>query len=147
MKLDYDSKLDIDKWVNQARMYVEPLEKHRRSEMLLMLVDQTERISLESHCLVDRPLNTDEHVEYLLNVIKSMYKKKADTPTQNMEKFMRRKQRITPKKKSVFGVGFGILPTPTPNTEKTEKISVSHRNRTENTEKFSVFFINLIIFL
>ena len=38
--LKLDIKKDIDKWVNQARMYVEPLEEYRRVEMLLMLVDQ-----------------------------------------------------------------------------------------------------------
>ena len=39
LKLD-NKKVEIDKWVNQARMYVEPLEEHRGVEMLLMLVDQ-----------------------------------------------------------------------------------------------------------
>ena len=34
-------------------MYVEPLEDHRRAEMLMMLVDQTERNSLESHSFAD----------------------------------------------------------------------------------------------
>ena len=75
LRLD-NNKVDIDKWVNQARMYVEPLEENRRVEMLLMLVDQNERTSLESHCLVDRPLSSEEHVEYLLKVITEMYKKK-----------------------------------------------------------------------
>ena len=60
--------------------------------MLLMLVEETERTSLESHCLVEQPINADEKVEHMLKVIKLMYKKKAGTPTQNMEKFMRRKQ-------------------------------------------------------
>ena len=59
------TKVDIEKWVNQARMCVEPLEEHRIVDMILMLVDQTERTSLESHCLVDEPLNTDEHIEHL----------------------------------------------------------------------------------
>ena len=90
LKVDYDAKLDIDKWINQARMYVEPLEENRRSEMLLMLVEETERTSLESYCLVDRALNPEKHLEHLLNVIRSIYKKKSGTPTQNMEKFMRR---------------------------------------------------------
>ena len=39
LKVDYDAKLDIDKWVNQSRMYVEPLEENRRAEMLMMLVE------------------------------------------------------------------------------------------------------------
>ena len=56
-----------------------------------MLVEETERTSLESHCLIEKPLNAKEHVEHLLNVIKSMYEKKLGTPTQNMERFMRRK--------------------------------------------------------
>ena len=86
LKVDYDSKLDIDKWVNQARMYVEPLEDSRRAERLLMLVEETKSTSLESHCLVENPLNADEHVEHLLNVIKSMNKKKSGTPTQSMER-------------------------------------------------------------
>ena len=60
--------------------------------MLMMLVEETERTSLESHCLVDRAMNPEEHREHLLKVIRSMYKKKSDTPTQNMEKLMRRKQ-------------------------------------------------------
>ena len=61
LKLD-NQKVDIYKWVNQARIYVEPLEEHRRVEMLLLLVDQTERTSLESRCLVYGPLYTDNHV-------------------------------------------------------------------------------------
>ena len=89
LKLDY-KKVDIDKWVNQARMYVEPLEEHMREEMLLMLVDQNERTSLESHWLVDGPLNTDEHVEHLLKVITSMYKRKEGTPIQNKDRFLKR---------------------------------------------------------
>ena len=93
LKVDYDAKLDIDKWINQARMYVEPLEENPRAEMLMMLVEETERTSLESHCLIDKALNADEDLEHLLNVIRSMYKEKSGTPTQNMEKFMRRKQR------------------------------------------------------
>ena len=82
LELD-NNKVDIDKWVNQARMYVDTLEEQRRVEMLMMLLDQTERTSSESHCLVDGPLNTDEHVEHLLREISSMYKKKEGTPTQN----------------------------------------------------------------
>ena len=91
LKLD-KKKVDIDKWVNQARMYVEPLEEHRRVEMLLMLVDQNERTSLESHCLVDGRLSSVEHVEYLLKVITSMFKRKEGTPTQNKDRFLRRVQ-------------------------------------------------------
>ena len=45
-----------------------------KSEMLMMLVEETERTSLESHCLVDRAMNLEEHLEHLLKVIKSMYK-------------------------------------------------------------------------
>ena len=73
-------------------MYVEPLEEHRRVEMLLMLEYQNERISQESHCLVDRPLSSEEHVEYLLKVITSMYKRKEGTPTQNKDRFLKRTQ-------------------------------------------------------
>ena len=73
-------------------MYVEPLEEHRRVEMLLMLVDQNERTSLESNCLVDRPLSSEEHVEYLLKKISSMYKRKEGTPTQNKDRFQKRTQ-------------------------------------------------------
>ena len=74
-------------------MYVETLEENRRAEMLLMLVEETERTSLESHCLVDRAMNPEEHLGHLLNVIRSMYKKKSGSSTQNMERFMKRKQR------------------------------------------------------
>ena len=87
-----NKKVDIDKWLNQARIYVEPLEEHRRVEMLLMLVDQNERTSLQSHCLDDGPLSSDELVEYLLKVITSMYKRKKGTPTQNKDRFLRRTQ-------------------------------------------------------
>ena len=73
-------------------MNVEPLEEHRRVEMRLILVDQCERNSLESHCLVEGPLNTDEHVEHLLKVITSMYKMKEGTPTQNNNRFLKRVQ-------------------------------------------------------
>ena len=57
LRLD-NKKVDIEKWEKKARMYVEPLEEHRRVVMLFMLVDQNERISLESHCLVDHPLSS-----------------------------------------------------------------------------------------
>ena len=91
MKLD-NKKVDIDKWVNQARMYVEPLEEHRRVEMLLMIVDQTERTSLESHFLVGDPFNTDKYVEHLLRVITLMNKRKEWTPTQNKDRSLKRTQ-------------------------------------------------------
>ena len=68
-------------------MYVEPLEEHKRVEMLLMLVDQNERNSLESHFLVEGPLNTVENFENLL--ISSMYKRKEGTPTQNKDRFLK----------------------------------------------------------
>ena len=58
-------------------MYVEPIEEHRRVEMLLMIVYQTERTSLESHCLVDGP---------------QPYKRKVGTPTQNKDRFLKRTQ-------------------------------------------------------
>ena len=38
-------------------------------------------------------MNPEEHLEHFLNGIRSMYKKKSGTPTQNMEGFIRRKQR------------------------------------------------------
>ena len=46
MKLD-TTKEDIYIWVNQAKMYLEKLEEHRRAMMLMMLIDQSERKAKE----------------------------------------------------------------------------------------------------
>ena len=54
-------------------MYIEPLEEHRRKDMLMMLVDEPQRERLESHSLLDRALHTHEHLEQLFNVIRTMY--------------------------------------------------------------------------
>ena len=51
--LKVDTKADIDKWINQARIYIEPLDEHRRKDILMMLVDELQRDRLESYSLVD----------------------------------------------------------------------------------------------
>ena len=61
--------------------------------MLMMLVDEPQRERLESHSLFDRAINTDEHVEHLLNIIRTMYTKKEGSPTDNKKKFLKRTQR------------------------------------------------------
>ena len=88
-----DTKVDIQKWIVQARLYIETLKEHRRKDMLMMLVDEPQRERLESHSLFDRAINTDEHVEHLLNIIRTMYTKKEGSPTDNKKKFLKRTQR------------------------------------------------------
>ena len=61
--LKVDTKVDIEKWILQARLYIEPLEEHKRKDMLMMLVDEPQRDRLESHSLFDRAIHTDEHLE------------------------------------------------------------------------------------
>ena len=61
--------------------------------MLMMLVDEPQRDRLESHSLFDRAIHTDEHLEHLFNVIRTMYKKKEGSPTENKKKFLKRTQR------------------------------------------------------
>ena len=34
--LKVDTKVDIEKWIFQARLYIEPLEEHKRKRMLMM---------------------------------------------------------------------------------------------------------------
>ena len=91
--LKVDTKVDIEKWIFQAKLYIEPLEEHKRKDMLMMLVDETQRDRLESHSLFDRAIHTDEHLEHLFNVIRTMYKKKEGSPTENKKKFLKRTQR------------------------------------------------------
>ena len=68
--LKVDTKVDIEKWLNQARMYIEPLEENHRKDMLMMLVDEPQGERLES--LVDRAQDTNEHLEHLFNAIRTM---------------------------------------------------------------------------
>ena len=95
--LKVNTKVDIEKWILQARLYIEPLEEHRRKDMLMMLVDEPQRERLESHSLFVRAIDTDEHIEHLFNVIKTMYKKKEGSPTENKKKFLKKnsKMRLT----------------------------------------------------
>ena len=74
--LKVDSRVDIERWINQARMFVNDFDEGRRAEVVMMLVDEQLRDRLESHCFVDKPIQDDERVEYLFEVILSMYKKK-----------------------------------------------------------------------
>ena len=70
--LKIDTKVDIEKWILQARLYIEPLEENKRKDMLMMLVDEPQRERLESHSLFDRAIHTDEHLEHLFNVIRTI---------------------------------------------------------------------------
>ena len=79
--LKVDTKVDIEKWILQAKLIIEPLEEHKRKDMLMMLVDEPQRDRLESHSLFDRAIHTDKHLEHLFNVIRTMYKKKEGSPT------------------------------------------------------------------
>ena len=85
--------VDIEKWILQARLYIELLEEHKRKDMLMMLVDEPQRERLESHSLFDRAIHTDEHLEYLFNQIRTMIKRKEGSPTENKKKFLKRTQR------------------------------------------------------
>ena len=60
----------------------------------MMLVDEQQRDRLERHCFIERPMGDDERVEYLFGVITSMYKKKEGSPTDNKDKFLKRKQKV-----------------------------------------------------
>ena len=91
--LKVDTKVDIEKWILQARLYIEPFEENKRKDILMMLVDEPQRERLESHSLFDRAMHTDEHLEHLFSVIRTMYKKKEGSPTENKEKFLKRTQR------------------------------------------------------
>ena len=51
--LKVDTKVDLEKGINQARMYIEPLEEYRRKDKLMMLVDEPQRERLKSHSLVE----------------------------------------------------------------------------------------------
>ena len=68
----------FERWVKQARLFVQDFDEGRRAEVVMMLVDEQQRDRLESHCFVERPMSDDERVEYLLGVIISMYKMKKD---------------------------------------------------------------------
>ena len=81
--LKIDTKVNIEKWILQARLYIEPLEEHKRKDMLMMLVNEPQRERLESHSLYDRAIHTDDHLEHLFNVIRTMYKKKGGSPKEN----------------------------------------------------------------
>ena len=61
--------------------------------MLMMLVDEPQRDRVESHSLFDRAIHTDEHLEHLFNFIRTIYKKKEGSPTENKKKFLKRTQR------------------------------------------------------
>ena len=91
--LKVDTKVEIEKWILQARLYNEPLEEHKRKDMLMMLEDEPQRERLESHSLFDRAIHTDEQLEHLFNVIRTMYKKKEGSPTENKKKYLKRTQR------------------------------------------------------
>ena len=68
--LNIDTKVDIEKWILQERLYIDALEEHKRKDMLMMLVDEPQRERLESHSLFDRAIYTGEHLEH--NVIRTM---------------------------------------------------------------------------
>ena len=51
--LKVDSRVDIERWINQARMFVNDFDEGRRAEVVMMLVDEQLRDRLESHCFVD----------------------------------------------------------------------------------------------
>ena len=88
-----DTKVDIEKWILQAKLYIEPLEEYKRKDMLMMLVDELHRERLESHSLFDRAIHTDEHLEHMFNVIRTMYKRKEGSPIEIKNKFLKRTQR------------------------------------------------------
>ena len=91
--LKVGQKVDIDRWINQARMYIDEFEEGRRAEVIMMLVDEQQRDRLESHALFDKPMSDKDYVEHLFVVIRSMYRKKEGSPTDNKDKFLKRKQR------------------------------------------------------
>ena len=58
--LKVDSRVDNERWVNQARLFVNDFDKGRRAELLMMLVYEQQRDTLESHCFVERTMSDDE---------------------------------------------------------------------------------------
>ena len=92
--LKVDSRVDIERWINQARMFFKDFDEGRRAEVVMMLVDEQLRDRLKSHCFIDKPMHVDERVEYLFKVIQSMYRKKEGSPTDNKDRFLRRKQKV-----------------------------------------------------
>ena len=81
--LKVGQKVDIDRWINQARMYIDEFEEGRRAEVIIMLVDEQQRDRLESHALFDKTMSDRDYVEHLFVVIRSIYKKKEGSPTDN----------------------------------------------------------------
>ena len=55
----------------------------------MMLVDKQQRDRLESHALFDQPISDKDYVERLF--IRSMYRKKEDSPTDNKDKFLKKR--------------------------------------------------------
>ena len=47
--LKVGQRVDIDRWINQVRMYIEEFEEGRRAEVIMMLLDEQQRDILESH--------------------------------------------------------------------------------------------------
>ena len=92
--LKVDTRVDIEIWVNQARLFVQDFDEGRRAEVVMMLVDELQRDRLESHCFVERPMGDDERVEYLFGVFISIYKKKEGSPTDNKDKFLKRMLKV-----------------------------------------------------
>ena len=54
--LKVDTKVDIEKWILQAKLYIEPLGEHKRKDMPKMLVDEPQIERLEGHSLFDRAI-------------------------------------------------------------------------------------------
>ena len=90
--LKVGQKGDIDRWVNQARMYIEEFEEERQAVVIMMLVDQQQMDRLESHALFDKPMSEIDYVEQLFVVIRFIYRKKEGSPTDCEDKFLKRKQ-------------------------------------------------------
>ena len=47
--------IDIDRWVNRARMFVQDFDEDRKAEVVMILVDEQQHDRFESHCFDDRP--------------------------------------------------------------------------------------------
>ena len=58
--LKVDSRVDIERWINQARMIVDDFDEGRRAEVVMMLVNEQLRDRLDSYCFVDKPMQDDE---------------------------------------------------------------------------------------
>ena len=52
--LKVESRVDIERWVNQARLFVKDFDEGRRAEVVMMLVDEQQRDRRESHCFDKR---------------------------------------------------------------------------------------------